>query len=119
MKREIKFRAWNEKEKEMLYFDLFGTDEGFYIGIEGSRMIDKFHIMQCTGLKDKNGKEWYEGDIVRVNQRAPSHETIWDDNQMAWKIRCINNDSIFNINAPLFEIIGNLHEQPELINQKK
>jgi hypothetical protein len=100
--REFKFRVWDEKRKDMKPCAFFGGHLPGYI------------IMQWTGLKDKNGKEIYEGDIgiepMPVN-------IIWQ-NIVTW----LSDEAAFHI-APGnceftdddIEVIGNIYENPDLI----
>ncbi|MCL8467948.1 YopX family protein [Bacillus sp. PS194] len=149
--REIKFRAWDENSQEMIY-EVGITPEGIPYSIpENAEECDQFnyfpccHKMQYTGLKDKNGREIYEGDIVRVweqNEHVPNRDSgggIIDfdviegfsqlgvvDFKSAWftyetkKHQKGREEDIF---APLdftnnYEVTGNIYEDSELIESK-
>lgn len=131
----FKFRVWNGKE--MLY------NSGLGYG-EGNQLIeDKGHIiMQCTGLKDKNGKLIYEGDILRYPPKNEYeqknyaclevffHNNDCCDNHIGFQLGrvhfhgCLCGGSFGNEykfipkNANKMEIIGNVYENKELVEGK-
>lgn len=119
--REIKFRAWEYKDKKMIQnFVFFET-----IHPEGKEefLIPKMtvgftkEIMQYTGLKDKDGKEIYEGDILRIgNDLVEEVKWVEVGNWIGEKqpmVGFISHGTIYK-NSPI-EIIGNIYENPELI----
>ena len=132
-----KFRAWDKTRNEMNYRVMVGNcdtdDENWtcpIIWIEEKKdwlhFDDYDSIMQSTGLKDKNGKEIFEGDVVRQVRTQPTteNETItgvvtmiegtWlimnDCEQLASKLWSETDEN---------EIIGNIYENPELLEDKE
>jgi uncharacterized phage protein (TIGR01671 family) len=105
--RIIKFRAWDKKEKKME--ENWHKESGLieHFGFNGS---NRFIIMQYTGLKDKNGKEIYEGDIIKF--RDVKHKVIFHKGVFCFKVR-ENDYHIFNEKET--EVIGNIYENNNLI----
>lgn len=117
MDREIKFRAWSKEEEKMYPVKCLElTKDQFYdkdaVGNIFSIYDDDKVFMQYTGLKDKNGKEIYEGDILEEERVQTWTET--------GKARCIVEDIRFieHVMSPRgyrAEVIGNKFEDPELL----
>lgn len=129
MSREIKFRAWDIDNKKYEY-DIAIRPINRIIGVEifNNEMYPvEFRgiVEQYTGLKDKNGKEIYEGDIVKwldgLNEYI-GFKVEWQDNRARFCLR--NEYSVFDYEdlndkkEPYIEIIGNIHENPELLEDK-
>lgn len=111
--REIKFRQFYNGRMEHVGFI---TENGceFFRGFPNSNR-DKFPVMQYTGLKDKNGVEIYEGDIVEITTIDNfTHHPI----SISKEVVSFNESTARFDNAIHFcgvEVIGNIHQNPELL----
>lgn len=130
-----KFRAWDKKAKEMLEIESIDfLNETLFLRRESEFSMswvelnfNDVALMQSTGLRDRNGNEIFEGDIVKITNNLQENEVDYnaliifkdggfcaidgtEDNFGLRRYRL----SDFNIDL---EIIGNIHEHPELLNQ--
>lgn len=117
--REIKFRAWGKNIKEFLSPD--GYPYGLTLKeIQNIEDIDLWEFQQFTGLKDKNGKEIYEGDIVSGNicDSFIKFDNFIVENLTGAKFEVWNGiNTVFDLHDVYeCEVIGNTLENPELIN---
>jgi len=116
--REIKFRAWDKEEKSLITGDdnqgsIFGEEGGYF---DLREEPNRYELMQFTGLKDKNGKEIYEGDILNLPKTSY---------HLSFKVEVVFQDGSFVGDSFLAkdlgelasksEIIGNIYENPELL----
>lgn len=107
-KDRFKFRVWNEKFK---VFHFWGFINGAFIGPKHPSRPGE----QCTGLKDKNGRLIYEGDIISLINTKEKYFVKWHFNRFVFKWRRISEIDRLSISAGWFEIIGNIHENPKLL----
>ena len=148
MKDRLKFRAFDENEKIMRYFDMFDLKYGNYVSIQTKSGdfkpsdIKPFHkVMQSTGLKDSTGKLIYEGDIVETANKDIAiikhgeyrdqeildledyvHEEYYCDRNavgyFAYHLKNKGNYALDNATQRWVKIIGNIYETPELLTQE-
>jgi uncharacterized phage protein (TIGR01671 family) len=119
--REIKFRAWEKNLKEIIPVHFIDFANRMINAKSAWRLFDEIELMQYTGLKDKNGKEIYEGDIVK-NLRDKTFEIFWSEEELAWCDKGKWRDGRDNITlladlnaVATIEVIGNIYENPELL----
>lgn len=139
MKREIKFRAWDKKDKVMVDVAAmnFGPS-GLWSLIEDAddaelQLEDNYELMQYTGLNDKNGRDIYEGDIVyfgsvwcvgdEYDPREEEHTGLveYRPDYASYVVNC--NGKIYPLEQLIsfdgYSVQGNVHENPELLEGKQ
>ncbi|MQQ29764.1 YopX family protein [Streptococcus mitis] len=130
-----KFRAYDGGSLNRMYQpdevmvgngDIWIIDED---SVAGDWIVNNdLHLMQSTGLKDKNGKEIFDGDVLEIEDEGEvlgNAKLTWDNEQAVFMIEAISVDDI----APFHEIIsdetysyrvvGNVYENPELLEDKE
>ena len=133
MSREIKFRAWIKEENKMVIVETIDFSEKSIQYLEKNEIIDAYllrttflediELMQYTGQKDKNGKEIYEGDILKYNfpydgrlKHVSPVKFLETEASFGIKDRYENEIPLYRITANnYFEVVGNIYENPELL----
>lgn len=125
--REIKFRAWDKVDKTMrswkdIELQKSSGEREYFVGYKANKAITKFDheqvLMEYTGLKDKNGTEIYEGDVISYNK---SREVVYFDTSL--RIPCFTTGIGLGsstkrhpyVITKRHEVIGNIYENPELL----
>lgn len=135
-----RYRAWIKTEKRMLLSDdILNIDYAnkeivtqqvyFKNGLPDDRDIyfydfDEIVLMQSTGLKDKNGKEIFEGDVLEIEDEGEvlgNAKLTWDNEQAVFMIEAVSVDDIAPFHEILsdesysYRVVGNVYENPELL----
>lgn len=125
MSREIKIRAWLKEEKKMVIVETIDFSEKSIQYLEKNEIMDAYllrtkfledvELMQYTGVKDKNGKEIYEGDIYHVGDKNIRYLVVWFDSGFEGKQLRSTSYAGLKSWAKDTEILGNIYENPELL----
>lgn len=136
--REIKFRSWDANKKEMcrvlmIYpgdtaIGIQWIDKNKNICLSTTASKERVELMQFTGLKDKNGKEIYEGDVIEKD--GETWQILWDKNRAGFRFLSIRSQKRKFLGTEIrlpesvgcqaylmqeMTVIGNIYENQELI----
>ena len=132
MNDRFRLRAWNKEEKEM-YYDVEGQYDN---GCNGMGTMDhqcltdlledeRYIVEQCTGLKDKNGRPIYEGDIISIFGGSQYEIVKWCEGRLGYFVEVqlsagadFGPECLGNL-RDVIEVIGNIHENAELLEEGK
>jgi len=133
--RVFKFRAWDKKKNRMIYDVIIGKDffatcwdkdyvYGDITAISQNNWEKRYVIMQFTGLRDKNGREIFEGDIVNINEEVVA-VVRWDEfnacffPDIRWKKeKGVIYDIRIHRADEEWEVVGNIFENPDLLKKR-
>lgn len=122
-----KYRAWDSAKKEMFKDTFAITESGQVVVVEQESVasspdyvfVDHLVIMQSTGLKDKNGKEIFEGDIVKMAKDVYSEPTYYEvvrHRGGAYRLESKQHGCELWLRHTDCEVVGNVYENKELLD---
>ena len=120
-----RYRAWDKRNNKMRVVEVINFNRGEFesigYGITSLRGADEIELMQSTGLKDKNGKEIFEGDIL-TSQNYPVKGVVEFRTDLGLWVHYLKGYNYFeylgNV-AGSKEIIGNIYENQEILKEKE
>ena len=118
MQDRFRFRFWDEKAQKWFHFG-FETFPTYEKQI-WEALTDGKKIYQSTGIKDKNGKLIYEGDIIEIMHSMGKKAVVyWDNEKCCFKLKGkkIAYNALITIRNDYFEIIGNIYKNQELLKE--
>lgn len=124
-----KFRAWDSANKEMFKDTFSITESGQVVVVEQEDVmcppdyifVDHLVIMQSTGLKDKNGKEVFENDIVKMSKDVYSEPTYYEvirHHGGAYRLESKQHGCELWLRHADCEVVGNVYENQEYLKKR-